>query len=47
MRGSDVTTGSLFSYVDIEERILARHVFSQSSTFDELGRRLKNLGVAN
>jgi transposase len=25
MRGSDVTTGSLFSYVDIEERIPARH----------------------
>jgi transposase len=25
MRGSDVTTGSLFSYVDIEQRIPARH----------------------
>ena len=25
MRGSDVTTGSLFSYVDIEQRIPAKH----------------------
>lgn len=25
MRGTDETSGSLFSYVDLEERILARH----------------------
>ena len=25
MRGTDETTGSLFSYVDLEERIPARH----------------------
>ena len=25
MRGTDGTTGSLFSYVDLEERIPARH----------------------
>lgn len=25
MRGSDTVTGSLFSYVDLEERIPARH----------------------